>query len=479
MLGNFSFGGYFKEEAIQYGYDFIVKEMGLKIDYVTVFEGESNVPADAESEKIWKSIDPKIVVKRFGRADNFWGPTGAEGPCGPTTEIYVDGIEVWNIVFNQYYQKADKTLEPLKTPGIDTGMGLERLAKVSQKVPTVFETDLFKPIITKLPSGIDERIGRIFADHTRSIAFLISDGVRPSNKEAGYVLRRLMRRLMVYGAGHANEPRFEILVEEYKTAYSELSLETILSVYRAERDKFSKTLSIGLKELDRMDIVDAINAFKLYESFGIPYEIIKEKAGERGKNLNRENFDEEFKKHQEISRAGKEAKFGGHGLYLKTGEVTVKDESELEKVTRLHTATHLMHAGLRAVLGPEVQQNGSDITVERTRFDFNFPRKVVPDELKKVEEWVNDAVKKNLTVTWRETTYEEAIKDGALGFFKQKYPPKVKVYTMADAKTGEVYSKEFCGGPHVEHTGAVGTFKILKEESSSAGVRRIRGVIEP
>jgi alanyl-tRNA synthetase len=196
-------------------------------------------------------------------------------------------------------------------------------------------------------------------------------------------------------------------------------------------------------------------------------------------SVDENGFTLEFKKHQEISRAGNEGKFGGHGLYLKTGEVTVKDKSELEKVTRLHTATHLMHAGLRAVLGPEVQQNGSDITVERTRFDFNFPRKVTSEELQRVAAWVNDAIGKNLTVEWKETTYDEAIKEGALGFFKQKYPARVKVYTMYDAKTGEVFSKEFCGGPHVEHTGNVRVFKILKEESSSAGVRRIRGVVEP
>ena len=207
--------------------------------------------------------------------------------------------------------------------------------------------------------------------------------------------------------------------------------------------------------------------------------MIKEIAEENDIQVDELSFQKKKKEHQEISRAGKEAKFGGHGLFLKTGEVTVKDESELEKVTRLHTATHLMHAGLRVVLGPEAQQNGSDITFERTRFDFNFPRKVLPEELKKVEAWVNDAVKKNLTVKWEEKTYEEALKEGALGFFKQKYPARVKVYTMADPKTREVYSKELCGGPHVEHTSTVGMFKILKEESSSAGVRRIRGIIEP
>lgn len=481
MLGNFSFGGYFKKEAIQYGYEFVTKEMGLTIDYVTIFEGKAGVPADEESESIWKSLNPNITVKRFGLADNFWGPTGSEGPCGPTTEIYVNGIEVWNIVFNEYYANPPTNpvwLTPLKTPGVDTGMGLERLAMVSQNVPTIFETDLFKPLMDFLPRDMDTRTRRIFADHSRGIAFLISDGVRPSNKEAGYVLRRLMRRIIVYG-GVEMYTLFQRIVGEYGKFYPELKLDVVSQVFEEEWGRFEKTLSLGLKELDRMDMVEAKSAFKLYESFGLPYEIIKERGREKAGNLTREDFDAEFKKHQEISRAGKEAKFGGHGLYLKTGEVTVKDKSELEKVTRLHTATHLMHAGLHAFLGPEARQNGSDITVERTRFDFNFPRKVTPEELKKVESWVNEAIKKDLKVEWKEMTYEEAIKEGALGFFRQKYPERVKVYTMYDAKTGEVYSKELCGGPHVEHTNTIGEFEIIKEETSSAGIRRVRGVVKP
>ncbi len=485
MLGNFSFGGYFKEEAIRYGHEFITKEMGLTIDYVTVFDPEkvehgdwrSGVPFDEESYNIWKKIAPNVEIRREG-GDNFWGPTGSAGPCGPTTEIYAGGIEIWNIVFNQFFCDSEKKLTPLSIQGVDTGMGLERLAMVVQKKETVFETDLFQSLVHLLPKEMDIRTKRIFADHARGIAFLISDGVRPSNKEAGYVLRRLMRRIITYHESSI-EPLFDAVIKEYKTAYPALNIEIIREVFRGEREKFSKTLVSGLRALEGLPSLDAMSAFKLYESYGIPYEIIKERAGVKAKGLTREAFDAEFKKHQEISRAGKEAKFGGHGLYLKTGEVTVKDESELEKVTRLHTATHLMHAGLRAVLGNEVQQNGSDITVERTRFDFNFPRKVVPEELKKVEGWVNSAIQKNLTVKWEEKTYGEAIQEGALGFFKQKYPPKVKVYTMYDAKSGEVYSKELCGGPHVEHTKTVGTFKILKEESSSAGVRRIRGVVEP
>lgn len=511
MLGNFSFGGYFKEEAIKYGYEFIKDVMGLEVDYVTVFDPakvpdgdwRKDVPFDQESYDIWKKLGmPEGKIQREG-VDNFWGPTGNEGPCGPTTEIYVRGVEIWNIVFNEYYCRSrhpdppaggegsrdsssatkvgtqnDKLLEPLKVFGVDTGMGLERLTMVSQNAPTIFETDLFKPLMDLLPRDMDTRTRRIFADHARGIAFLVSDGVRPSNKEAGYVLRRLMRRIIVYG-GADMYVLFQKIVDEYSSFYPELNRDTIVQIFEEEWGRFEKTLSLGLKELDRMSAIDAKTAFKLYESFGLPYEIIKERGRAKARGLAREDFDAEFKKHQEISRAGKEAKFGGHGLYLKTGEVTVKDKSELEKVTRLHTATHLMHAGLRAVLGPEARQNGSDITVERTRFDFNFPRKVTPEELKKVENWVNDAIKKNLKVEWKEMSYEEAIKEGALGFFRQKYPERVKAYKIYDAKTGEVYSKELCGGPHVEHTNIIGNFKILKEEASSAGVRRIRGIVEP
>jgi len=498
MLGNFSFGGYFKEDAIKYGYEFIKDVMGLEIDYVTVFDPEKvsagdwrkTVPFDQESYEIWKKLGmPESKIRREG-IDNFWGPTGNEGPCGPTTEIYVRGVEIWNIVFNQYYAEgvdpvrgpasldAGRRLRRLASNGVDTGMGLERLAMISQNAPTIFETDLFKPLMEFLPRDMDTRTKRIFADHARGIAFLVSDGVRPSNKEAGYVLRRLMRRIIVYG-GVEMYTLFQRIVGVYGVSYPDLKRDIINQVFEEEWGRFEKTLSLGLKELDRMDMIGAKSAFKLYESFGLPYEIIKERGGIKTNNLTREDFDAEFKKHQEISRAGKEAKFGGHGLYLKTGEVTVKDKSELEKVTRLHTATHLTHAALRAVLGPEVKQNGSDITVERTRFDFNFPRKVTPEELKKVEAWVNEAIKKNLVVEWRETSYEDAIKEGALGFFRQKYPPRVKVYTMYDKKTGEVYSKELCGGPHVDHTGIIVSFKIVKEEAVSAGVRRIRGVAEP
>ncbi len=480
MLGNFSFGGYFKEEAIKWGYEFITGMMGLKIDYVSVFEGAPGVPADLESEKIWKSLDQNIVVKKFGRADNFWGPTGDEGPCGPTTEIYVDGIEIWNIVFNQYYQQKDKTLEPLKTPGIDTGMGLERLVKVAQKTPTVFETDLFTPITALLPDTLEVRVKRILADHVRAVAFLVSDGVRPGNKDQGYVLRRLMRRIVTHlhlnNSNAGVDHLFSKVVEMYKPVYPELDSMLIINEFKAEEEKFMRTLQTGLRELSRVLLLDAAMAFRLYESYGLPYEIIRELGGAKAAGLKREDFDSEFRRHQEISRAGAEKKFGGHGLLLDTGELKAKDEEELKKVLRLHTATHLLQQALRDVLGPEVAQRGSDITVERTRFDFTFSRKMTDEEIKKVEEIVNQKIAEDLPMQFKEMPKVEAEKTGALHFFKAKYPDMVKVY-FAGRDIASAYSKEFCGGPHVANTGVIGKFKIQKEEGVSAGIRRIRAVV--
>ncbi len=481
MLGNFSFGGYWKKEAIQWAHEFITKEMGLKIDYVTVFGGEDNVPADDESETIWKSIDPDIKVKKRGRADNFWGPTGDEGPCGPTTEVYVGGVEIWNVVFNEYYCNKDKSLTKLEKPGIDTGMGLERLAMVTQSAPTVFETDLLKPILALAPSELDMRVRRIIADHSRAIAFMIADGIRPSNKEQGYVLRRLMRRIIAYNFIAKTDLTlmhdiFAKIVEIYGNDYKELNAGLIISEFEKENEKFMKTLRSGLRELEKVEKVDASGAFMLYESFGLPYEIIKDLGGAKADQLTREDFDVKFKEHQEKSRAGAKKKFGGHGLLLDTGELKAGNEEELKKVTRLHTATHLLQTALRKILGDEIIQAGSDITVERLRFDFTFPRKLTLEEIKKVEDLVNEKIKEDLPVSFVELPKSEAEKTGALYFFKQKYPEKVKVYFVGPT-IESAWSKEFCGGPHVSHTGKVGQFKILKEEAVSAGIRRIRASV--
>lgn len=431
MLGNFSFGGYWKKEAIQYAYEFVTKEMGLKIDYVTVFEGEPGVPEDKESTEIWKSIDPDIEVKKFGREDNFWGPTGEEGPCGPTTEIYVNGLEIWNIVFNEFYQSKDKTLKPLEIKGIDTGMGLERLAMVVQNVPNIFETDLF-------PTHPKTREERIIADHLRAINVMLEEGLKPSNKDQGYVLRRLMRKVLLY----KNRYNFDIPIES--------------EMFRQEEIKFKEALDAGEKRLKAGE-----DPFVLYTSYGFPLDLIKE----LGVEVDESDFQKKFQKHQELSRAGMEQKFKG-GL---------AGHSEME--VKYHTATHLLHQALHDVLGDEVMQKGSNITLERLRFDFSFPRKMTDEEKKRVEEIVNEKIDAGLPVKKVVMPKALAEKTGARHFFGEKYPEEVSVYYIGD-DINNAYSKEFCGGPHVENIGTLGKFKIQKEEAISAGIRRIKAILE-
>lgn len=474
MLGNFSFGGYFKEEAIKYGYEFITKKLGLKIDYVSVFEGDNEVPKDVESEKIWRSLGVN-EIKYAGRADNFWGPTGAEGPCGPTTEIYVRGVEIWNIVFNEYYMKPDKTLEPLKQKGVDTGMGLERLAMITQHKNNIFGTDLFTPIFDRIEEntpGLNSELKRITSDHVRAAVFLIADGVLPSNKDAGYILRRVIRNMT-----HPHQSQLsvaEVVIEKYKNAYSDLKAkrELIINEIKKEEDKFREKLSEGLEYFKKN-----VDPFVLHTTYGFPFDLTKRLAKNAGIKIDEKDFEDKFKKHQEISRAGMEKKFGGHGLILNTGELKAGSEEELNKVLRLHTATHLLQKALREVLGEEVKQAGSDITAERTRFDFSFPRKLTPEEIKSVEDLVNQKIKEDLPVGFKEMPKSEAEKTGALYFFKEKYPDIVKVYFVGK-DINSAWSKEFCGGPHVTHTGEIGHFKISKEEAVGAGKRRIRGLVE-
>ena len=497
MLGNFSFGlpgqgGYFKREAILLAYEYVTQILKISPERitVTVFQGDKEVSKDEESFNIWhkEAGVPKERIKLSGRQDNFWGPTGDEGPCGPTTEIYVDGVEIWNLVFNQYYCKKDGTLEKLATPGVDTGMGLERLTAVLQGVGDVFETDLLHPLVSKiyeLTPGLDSRVARILADHLRASVFLIADGVRPSNKEAGYILRRLLRRILGYQVTyniHKNlfSEAVKIVSNKYGNFYPEVTKsKEINAILEEEKTKFQKAISLGLAELKKYKEISGAEAFYLYETFGLPFELIKElSAKEAVKNLTRQDFEKEFAKHQEISRAGAEKKFGGHGLLLSTGELKAKDEEELKKVTRLHTATHLLQAALRKVLGSEISQRGSDITVERTRFDFSFSRKLLPEEIKQVENLVNETIQKDLPVGFVEMDKKEAEKTGALYFFREKYPERVKVY-YAGHSLQDAFSKEFCGGPHVSHTLEIGTFKIIKEEAVGAGMRRIRGIVMP
>ncbi len=431
MLGNFSFGGYWKKEAISYAYEFVTEVMGLKIDYVTVFEGEVGVPEDTESAEIWKSIDPTLTIKKFGRADNFWGPTGEEGPCGPTTEIYVNGIEIWNIVFNEFYQNKDKTLKLLETKGIDTGMGLERLAMVSQGVETVFDTDLF-------PTHPKTREERIVADHVRAIKAMLEEGLKPSNKDQGYILRRLIRRVLV-------------LEKKYN-----LPIQIDSEVFKEEREKFDVALASGQKRLEAGD-----DPFVLYTSYGFPLELVKE----LGIQVDEKAFQEKFLKHQEVSKAGSDQKFKG-GL---------AGHSEME--VKYHTATHLLHQALHDVLGDEVMQKGSNITPERLRFDFSFPRKLTDEEKQKVEQIVNEKIAEKLPVNKVVMNKAEAEQTGARHFFGEKYPDEVNVYYIGDLLEN-AYSKEFCGGPHVENISVLGKFKITKEEAVSAGTRRIKAILE-
>jgi len=497
MLGHFSFGDYFKKETIEWTYEFLTDVLKIYKDRIsaTVFAGDDKIPFDSESYDAWFRFLPADRIRKGSRADNVWGPAGPEGPCGAANEVYVDDLEVATLVFMEYQCDKDNNLTPLPQKGVDVGWGFERIVQIVQGKESVFDIDLLNPVIKLVPMELDDRVKRIIADHSRAIAFLITDGVRPSNKEQGYILRRLMRRIIAYNFIFKTDITlvhdvFAKIEEIYGPIYPELNADVIIHEFDNEKEKFDKTLTQGLKELGKIPSINAESAFKLYESFGLPYEIVKEFSGAKSKDLNREAFDEEFRKHQEISRAGAEKKFGGHGLLLDTGELKAGNEEELKKATRLHTATHLLHASLRKIFGEEVKQQGSDITPERLRFDFTFPRKLTLEELKQIEDMVNDAVKKELPVIKTEMSYEDAIRSGALAFFKQKYPNRVTVYTigpnnsMNGSMNGsmggsiEPFSRELCGGPHVSNTLEIGKFKIVKEESISAGVRRIRAIIE-
>ena len=489
MLGHFSFGDYFKKETIKWTYEFLIEILKIAPERIsaTVFAGDEKISFDQESYDSWLKFLPVDSIHKGPRADNVWGPAGPEGPCGAANEVYVDNLEVVTLVFMEYFCAKDGSLMPLPQKGVDVGWGFERLTMIVQDKKNIFETDLFTPYFELLPKELPERIKRVIVDHLRGNVFLLADGVRPSNKEAGYVLRRLLRRIFVYEyqaklPKHILDGILHDIIHEYGECYPELmkNSEAIQKETVVEREKFSETLSRGVKEIYKFSEINAPIAFGLYETFGIPYEIIKELGGEKSKKLNREAFDKEFKKHQEISRAGMEKKFGGHGLLLDTGELKAKDAEELKRVTRLHTATHLLQAALRKSLGEGVKQAGSDITAERTRFDFIFDRKLTDEEIKKVEDLVNFAVGKKYQVEMKEMAPEDALKLGALHFFKEKYPEKVKVYSVGDFKSEspEIFSRELCGGPHVKNTSEIGHFKILKQEAIGSGFRRIRATVE-
>ncbi len=452
MLGNFSFGGYGKKEAIEYAHEFITKELGLTIDYVSVFEGDSEIPADEESREIWKSIDQNLNIRNHNRADNFWGPTGLEGPCGPTTEIYVNGVEIWNIVFNQYFKHADGRYEALPVLGIDTGMGLERLLVQVQKKENVYETDLFSAPKLSNPVTKSERI---VADHVKASLFMISDGVTPANTGAGYVLRRLIRRAVRFSEKPLSEE-----IEKIKNIYKNVYDLDDKGEIGKEESKFRETLEKGMKEFEK-----GTDPFILATTYGFPIELTEELAKEKGRTIDLEDYKKKISEHQKLSQTASAGMFKG-GL-----------ANHEPKTIALHTAHHLLLAALQQVLGKEVKQKGSNITEERLRMDFSFDRKMTDEEKKKVEDIVNENIKRGLSVVCRQMPLAEAERLGAEMEFGAKYPDTVSVYFIED-ENGNQISKEFCGGPHVSNTGELGHFKILKEEASSQGVRRMKAILE-
>jgi len=466
MLGNFSFGGYGRKEAITYAYEFITKEMNLEISYITVYKGSRNVPKDEESKKIWQELGLKDI--REEGADVFWCPTGDSGPCGPTTEIYCknasgEDVEIWNIVFNEYFcdgsrEKLDKgevKLEKLPILGIDTGMGLERLITTVQKKESIYYTDLFNN------ENIKEE--RIVADHIRASLFMISDGVVASNTGRGYILRRLIRRAVRFSKGISE---LEKIIERNKDIYQQI-YSNILTNYsfikdeiKREENKFRETLEKGMKEFEK-----GVDPFILFTTYGFPIELTLELAKEKGIKINIEDFNKKMEEHQKLSQTASAGMFKG-GL-----------ASHSEKSIKLHTAHHLLLRALQVVVNPLIKQKGSNITDERLRIDFTFDRKLTDDEKKKVEDLVNEKIKSGLDVVKKEMPLEEAKKIGAEMEFGAKYPDIVSVYMVME-KDGGIFSKEFCGGPHVSNTSELGIFKIQKEEASSQGVRRIKATLE-
>jgi len=498
MLGNWSLGDYFKEESIQMSYEFLTKELGIPAEKlsVTCFAGDEDCPRDEISAACWEKAGiAKDHIYYYGKDDNWW-IAGEEGPCGPDTEMFYDTgkpacsaecqpscdcgkyVEIWNNVFMEYFKDAQGKYSKLEQKNVDTGLGLERMTMLLQGKETPFDTEIFEPIMKKLEEIENKDIiesRRIVAEHLRSSMMIICDGGRPSNIDRGYVLRRLIRRMI----RHMNKLEInldelstliDINVENLKEMYPDLekNKETIKSVILEEKDKFVKTLSHGEKEFTKAmnyakqngkNKIDGKIVFRLYDTYGFPPEMTQELAKENNIEIDLEEFNKLFKEHQEKSRLGSEQKFKG-GL-----------ADQNEKTIAYHTATHLLHQALRTVLGEHVKQSGSNITEERLRFDFTHPQKMTKEEIQKVEDLVNEQIKKDLKVTCEEMNYEDAKKSGAIGLFTDKYGEKVKVYTIGD------FSKEICGGPHVTHTGDMGRFKIKKEESSSSGIRRIKAVL--
>jgi len=504
MLGNWSLGDYFKKESISWSLEFLTSKKWLGLDkekiYVTVFAGDKELPKDEESARIWQELGiPKQRIFFLSREENFWGPVGLTGPCGPCTEIFYDSgkepcskdcrpgcncgkyFELWNNVFMEYNKTKEGKFESLKQKNVDTGMGVERTVAILQNRKSVYEIETLKPIYEKIKeiAGIEKEDEkqqtsmRIITDHLRASVFILGDEnpVLPSNVDRGYILRRLIRRAIRHGKLLGIEKEFlgeiaKVVIEVYKERYPLLKEKEnfIFEELKKEENKFRSTLSKGLKKFEEFaknKKISGKDAFLLFQSFGFPFEITKELAKERGIEVDEEGFWKEYEKHKEISRKGAEKKFKG-GL-IDASEQTIK----------LHTATHLLNEALRRVLKRrDIVQKGSNITPERLRFDFNFERKLTEEEIKKVEDLVNEQIKKGLPVWREEMTVEEAKKRGAQAVFEHKYGEKVSVYFIGD------FSVEVCGGPHVKNTKELGRFKIIKEEGVAAGIRRIKAILE-
>ncbi len=481
MMGNWSLGDYWKEDSIKWSFEFLTKELQIPVERLAVscFIGDENAPKDEESAKVWESLGIKKDRIAFLPKENNWWEIGGAGPCGPDTEIFYwknndikapkkfDGadknwVEIWNNVFMQYVKTEDGKYILAEQKNVDTGMGFERTLAILNGFTNVYETDLFLPIIQLFPGHFDQRKKRIIADHARASVFLITDGVLPSNKDQGYVLRRLLRRMMVHIRGSGNDAITPItkVIEIYKDVYP-LDENNILKIVKQEASKFEKTLAEGVKAIEKMDTISGKEAFVLYETYGFPLEVLEEiRAVE-----NRQEFFEELKKHQELSRTASAGMFRG-GLA----------DNEPQTI-KLHTAHHLLLATLQELFGKQVKQKGSNINQERLRIDFSFDRKITKEELEKIESMVNEKVQQGLDVVKREVPIEEAQKIGAEMEFGVKYGNMVSVYYIED-KNGTAISREFCGGPHVKNTSELGKFKILKEEASSQGVRRIKAILE-
>lgn len=505
MLGNWSLGNYFKKEAIEFSFEFLTKVLKLDIEKLAVscFAGDNDAPKDEESAKTWENLGiAKHKIVFLPKKNNWWGPAGQTGPCGPDTEMFyyvgsgkpsvksnpaddeTNWVEIWNDVFMQYNKTKEGKFELLKQKNVDTGMGLERTLAVISGFDDNYKTELFLPLILEIEklSGkkydsdlVVKRNMRIVADHLRAAVFIMGDnkGIIPSNVEHGYIVRRLIRRSIRVGKQLGINDNFcskiaKIVVANYKNIYHELgnNEKRVLDEMNNEEERFKQTLEQGLKHFNKIiegltsKIISGKDAFLLFQSYGFPIEMTRELADETKLTVDEDGFYKEFELHQQKSREGAEHKF-------KSG---LADTSE--QTTKLHTATHLLHSALRQVLGPEVQQKGSNITPERLRFDFNYNSKMTPEQITKVEEIVNKAIKSKVDVHREETSPEDAKKKGAIGLFGEKYGDKVSVYTMGS------FSKEICTGPHVKNTSELGKFRIIKEESVAAGIRRIKAVVE-